>query len=59
VVAVGASGIGHACVDALLAGGARVAVADRDPEGAAVIDAVRREGKPPRSSKPTSPSKPR
>ncbi|WP_448613456.1 SDR family NAD(P)-dependent oxidoreductase [Modestobacter sp. URMC 112] len=40
----GVSGIGRACVDALLAEGARVAVLDRSPEGARAVEELRRQG---------------
>ncbi len=44
LVTGGASGIGRACVDALLAEGARVAVVDRSPNSASAVDLLRRDG---------------
>ena len=41
LVTGGASGIGRACVDALLAEGARVAVLDRSAEGKSMVDDLR------------------
>jgi dihydroanticapsin dehydrogenase len=44
LVTGGVSGIGRACVDTLLAEGARVAVLDRAPEGRAVVEDLQRQG---------------
>lgn len=44
MVTGGASGIGHACVEALLAEGGRVLIVDRDFGGAAVAEKLRSRG---------------
>lgn len=46
LVTGGASGIGLACVDALLAEGARVAVLDRNADGKVFVDDLRTQGHP-------------
>ena len=43
LVTGGASGIGRACVDTLLAEGARVAVLDHSPRGRTVVDLLRQQ----------------
>lgn len=44
LVTGGGSGIGHACVRALTAEGAKVLIVDRDPKGAAIAGDFRRDG---------------